>query len=183
MCFICDAKTRSSPTTVGTSARGPWNARRGFLLAAAAAATEPALAQVDVGSASGVRKLVPAETLEKSATQQYAQVIAEARSKGALGPDDHPQVLRLRAIAKRLIPYTPQWNNRVSQWRWEVNLIGSKELNAWCMPGGSPTRGCRTARGSCAPKNSRPNRKPTNSSIRRLAAPSSRSDRSAAATP
>jgi Zn-dependent protease with chaperone function len=136
MCFFCDAKTPSPRIGGATPARGPWNTRRGFLLAAGAAAAEPALAQVDVGSASGVRKLVPAETLEKSANQQYAQVIAEARSKGALGPDDHPQVLRLRAIAKRLIPYTPQWNNRVSQWRWEVNLIGSKELNAWCMPGG-----------------------------------------------
>jgi Zn-dependent protease with chaperone function len=24
----------------------------------------------------------------------------------------------------------------VSSWRWEVNLIGSKQVNAWCMPGG-----------------------------------------------
>src|SRR4029453_16158709 len=39
-------------------------------------------------------------------------------------------------IAERLIPYSDQWNPRAKQWRWEVNVIGSKELNAFCMPGG-----------------------------------------------
>ena len=83
-----------------------------------------------------MRKLVPAETLERSATQQYAQVLAEARAKGALAPDNHPQLRRLRTMAAKLIPYTGQWNPRASGWQWEVNLIGSKQVNAWCMPGG-----------------------------------------------
>jgi Zn-dependent protease with chaperone function len=25
---------------------------------------------------------------------------------------------------------------RAQNWRWEVNLLGSKEINAFCMPGG-----------------------------------------------
>ena len=29
-----------------------------------------------------------------------------------------------------------QWNPRAKDWRWEVNLIGSKQINAFCMPGG-----------------------------------------------
>ena len=132
MCWICDAKTSAGPAAAAGS---PWAPRRAFLLAAAAAAA-PALAQVDVGQASGIRKLVPAETLESSATQQYSEVIADARAKGALAPAGHPQLQRLRAIAQRLIPFTPQWNSRVSQWKWEVNLIGSRQINAWCMPGG-----------------------------------------------
>jgi len=45
-------------------------------------------------------------------------------------------VIRLRAIARRIIPFTPPWNARAQQWRWEVNLLMSKELNAFCMPGG-----------------------------------------------
>jgi predicted Zn-dependent protease len=45
-------------------------------------------------------------------------------------------VIRLRAIAQRIIPYTYAWNPRARDWKWEVNLIGSKELNAFCMPGG-----------------------------------------------
>ena len=43
---------------------------------------------------------------------------------------------RLRAIASRLIADAPRWNERARQWRWEVNLIGSKSVNAFCMPGG-----------------------------------------------
>ena len=60
----------------------------------------------------------------------------DARQKGALLPDNHPQVVRLRAIAKRLIPYSMEWNKRATQWQWEVIVLNSKELNAFCMPGG-----------------------------------------------
>jgi len=63
-------------------------------------------------------------------------MLAEARSKRALASDDFPQLQRLRAIAQRLIPIAPRWNDRAHQWKWEVNLIGSKQVNAFCMPGG-----------------------------------------------
>ena len=130
MCWLCDLKT---PVATGDHR---WHPRRGFLLAAGAAVAAPVLAQVDVGDSSGMRKLVPAETLENSARQQYAQVLADAKAKGALAPVGHPQLARLHAIAKRLIPHTAQWNPRAREWKWQVNLIGSKQLNAWCMPGG-----------------------------------------------
>ncbi|PZU38846.1 MAG: peptidase M48, partial [Acidovorax sp.] len=120
----------------GDQAGGIWQARRAFVLAAAGAAALPAAAQVDVGSASGMRMLVPAETLEESAVQQYGQLLAQAKAKRALAPDNHPQLVALRGIARRLIPHTTQWNSRAAQWRWEVNLIGSKQINAFCMPGG-----------------------------------------------
>ncbi|WP_226858723.1 M48 family metallopeptidase [Diaphorobacter aerolatus] len=105
-------------------------------MAATAAIAAPAMAQVDVGNASSLRNLVPAETLEKSATQQYDQLLAQAKAKRALAGDDNPQLIRLRDIAKRLIPYTYAWNERARGWRWEVNLVGSKQINAFCMPGG-----------------------------------------------
>ncbi|MDO9406101.1 MAG: M48 family metallopeptidase [Polaromonas sp.] len=127
MCFICEAKNSA------------WSSRRGFLLAAggaAATAALPAAAQVDVGPASSLRNLVPAEELETAATQEYAKLLAEARSKGALAPQGNAQLQRLRVIANRLVPQTAQWNSRSRDWRWEVNLIGSKEINAFCMPGG-----------------------------------------------
>jgi predicted Zn-dependent protease len=44
--------------------------------------------------------------------------------------------MRLRAVAERIVPFSYEWNPRARQWRWEVNLIGSKQINAWCMPGG-----------------------------------------------
>ncbi len=123
-CALCAAKA------------SPWNARRGFLLAAGAAVAGPALAQVDVGGASNMRRLVPAESLERSAVQQYGQMLAQARAQGALASDGNPQLARLRAIAQRLIPFAAPWNERARAWRWEVNLIGSKQINAFCMPGG-----------------------------------------------
>ena len=133
MCLLCELKSSSNAAADSTHR---WHPRRAFLLAAGAAAAAPALAQVNVGGSSEVRKLVPAETLEGSARQQYSQVLAEAKSKGALAPDGHPQLVRLHTIARRLIPHTTQWNPRARDWKWQVNLIGSKQLNAWCMPGG-----------------------------------------------
>lgn len=125
MCQLCYA-----------SASSPWSSRRGFLLAAGAAAAAPVLAQVDVGEASKMRNLVPAAELEQAAGQQYGQLLEQARAKGALVAESHPQVQRLRGIAQRLIPQSARWNERARQWRWEVNLINSKSINAFCMPGG-----------------------------------------------
>ncbi|PUE13180.1 M48 family metallopeptidase [Limnohabitans sp. T6-20] len=138
MCFICNLKTPSADAapSVQRPQSPRWQARRAFLLASGATAAGSVLAQVDVGSSSSLRKLVPAETLETSARQQYSQVLAEARSKGALAQDGHPQLQRLHAIAQKLIPHTAQWNSRSREWKWQVNLIGSKQINAWCMPGG-----------------------------------------------
>lgn len=90
----------------------------------------------DVGKESRFSKLVSAEDVENGAQQQYAQMKKEASAQRALAPDNHPQVVRLRSIAQRIIPFTPPWNRRAADWRWEINLFGSKELNAFCMPGG-----------------------------------------------
>ena len=114
----------------------PWMPRRGFLALAGAAAATPALAQVDVGPPSRMRGLVPADEIEAAASQQYSQMMAEARQQRALAPENHPQLQRLRHIASRLIPHSLRWNDRARSWRWEVNLIGSKQINAFCMPGG-----------------------------------------------
>jgi predicted Zn-dependent protease len=90
----------------------------------------------DVGRTSSLTKLVPASQVEGQAAQQYLQLQQQAQQQRALAPADHPQVVRLRAIAQRIIPFTAAWNERASQWKWEVNLIGSSQLNAFCMPGG-----------------------------------------------
>ena len=117
-----------------------WAGRRAFLLGTGAAvltgAATPLLAQVNVGKSSGLRNLVPAEELEVGATQQYAKMLAEAKAKGALASPNNPQLQRLRSIAARLVPQSPQWNERARDWKWEVNLLGSKDINAFCMPGG-----------------------------------------------
>ena len=45
-------------------------------------------------------------------------------------------MVRLRAIALKLIPFSYEWNPRAKDWNWQVNLIGSDQVNAFCMPGG-----------------------------------------------
>ncbi|RQP24467.1 M48 family metallopeptidase [Piscinibacter terrae] len=122
------------------------HSRRRFTALVAGAglgATLPAVALADgveVGERSQLSGLVSAEQLEKAAQQQYRKMLAEASSQRALAPDSHPQVVRLRAIAQRLIPHimSPNLHStpRAADWNWEVNLIGSKQINAFCMPGG-----------------------------------------------
>ncbi|GBU15644.1 hypothetical protein AwPolaro_10220 [Polaromonas sp.] len=77
-----------------------------------------------------------ASEIEGAATQEYTKLLAEARAKGVLARPDNPQLQRLQKIGQRLVPFAAQWNERSTQWRWELNLITSKELNAFCMPGG-----------------------------------------------
>ncbi|CAN5883015.1 M48 family metallopeptidase [soil metagenome] len=110
----------------------------GALLAGGTVLAFPALARegVDVGERSSFSKLVSAEQIEQAAQQQYVQMERQAVQQRALAPADNPQVIRLRAIAQRLIPFTYEWNPRARQWKWEVNLFGSKQINAFCMPGG-----------------------------------------------
>ena len=90
----------------------------------------------EVGRQSRLTKLVSAEQIESAAAQQYAQMLAQYRQKGAVVPSSHPQVVRLRSIAQRTIPFATAWNGRAAQWRWEVNLINDPQINAFCMPGG-----------------------------------------------
>ncbi|MBB6576413.1 Zn-dependent protease with chaperone function [Comamonas odontotermitis] len=96
----------------------------------------PVVAQVEVGKSSAMRNLVPAETLEQAAVQQYGELLAQARQQGALAQPGNAQLQRLQTIAQRLIPQALAWNDRARSWKWEVNLIGSKQINAFCMPGG-----------------------------------------------
>jgi predicted Zn-dependent protease len=115
--------------------------RRAMCLAAAlCGGLATATAQVSVPERSRVSGLIPAETLESQAAQQYQQMMREAQAKNALLPADHPQVQRLRAIAERMIPFVNEPHlkstSRVGRWRWEVNIINSPQVNAICMPGG-----------------------------------------------
>ncbi|MBU3739606.1 MAG: M48 family metallopeptidase [Rhodoferax sp.] len=107
-----------------------------LLLAPAAGAQGPVREGVEVGGNSAFTRLVPADSVERSASEQYRQMMQQAAEKGALAGKDHPQVRRLRDIAGKIIPHAEAWNPRAGQWRWEVNLIGSKQVNAFCMPGG-----------------------------------------------
>ena len=99
-------------------------------------AAGPAQAEDDECRRSSFTRAASADSVEQAANQQYRQLLQQAQSQRALAPADNGQLQRLRYIAKRIIPFTADCNPRAQQWRWDVNLIGSNELNAFCMPGG-----------------------------------------------
>jgi len=81
------------------------------------------------------RMAVSAEALEQAAREQYAQLIAEEGRKGTLNRNP-AQVARIKAIAARIVPQTMVFRPDARSWAWEVNVLTSPEVNAWCMPGG-----------------------------------------------
>ena len=74
--------------------------------------------------------------MDQQSKLQYSQMLSEAKQKEALVPDSDPQVKRLRAIAARIVPNAKRWNPAAANWEWEVNLLNSDQVNAFCMPGG-----------------------------------------------
>jgi predicted Zn-dependent protease len=117
-----------------------WLSCRSASLLLALALGGPALA-ADPPPSEGVdvRKsrllLLPKSTVENSSGQQYAQMMRAAAQKNALN-NDRQQVERLRGIARNLIPPAARFNADAGRWRWEVNVVTSRSVNAFCMPGG-----------------------------------------------
>lgn len=79
--------------------------------------------------------LVSSQQLEQMAAQSYSKLTSEAAAKGTLNTDAS-MLRRLRAIAQRIEPQTKIFRPDAPDWKWEVNMINSSELNAFCMPGG-----------------------------------------------
>lgn len=79
--------------------------------------------------------LVSRAQVDAAARQQYAAMLKESGQKGQLNRDAG-QTERVRRIAQRLIPQTAVFRDDAPAWQWEVNVITSDQVNAWCMPGG-----------------------------------------------
>ncbi len=79
--------------------------------------------------------LVSSAQVNASAEKAYQQLVTGATKKGQVNREPG-QVERVRGIALRLTPQTGVFRPDAPGWKWEVNVISSKEVNAWCMPGG-----------------------------------------------
>ncbi|MCI3951477.1 MAG: hypothetical protein K0R53_974 [Burkholderiales bacterium] len=79
--------------------------------------------------------LVSSDQVNSAAVSAYKQTMQTASQKGALNRNP-AQVQRVRAITQRLIPATGAFRSDAPGWKWEVNVVSSPEVNAWCMPGG-----------------------------------------------
>lgn len=76
---------------------------------------------------------------EKEAEQQsalaYQQTLKDAESKKQLNQDS-AETQRVRNIANRLIAEVGVFRTDALKWNWQVNVMESKEINAYCMAGG-----------------------------------------------
>ena len=94
----------------------------------------------DAGAVGVTRKqqvssMVSSKEIEAAADKQYDEMMAEAQKKGLLNRNAQ-QVQRVKVIAQRLIPQTQVFRKDAPGWAWEVNVLTSKDVNAWAMPGG-----------------------------------------------
>ena len=77
-----------------------------------------------------------ARALEQQSAQAYSHLISEAAQKGQLVSQGDPLAARVIEIEQRLLPSALRINQQAQQWDWQVNLIDSPQVNAFCMPGG-----------------------------------------------
>lgn len=102
-----------------------------FALGGCATSTAPGA----VGADRGQLLLVSSEEMNQMAEQAYDQLKTEKSEEGTLNRND-ALLGRVRAVAARIQPQTSVFRPDAPGWNWEVNVISSDELNAFCMPGG-----------------------------------------------
>jgi len=115
--------------------RTPLKAAIALAFALALGACETTTNSGAVGVNRSQFMLISAEELDQMAGQTYNALAAEATKKGQLNTDS-ALTTRVRAIAARIEPQTRVFRPDAVDWNWQVNVIDSKELNAFCMPGG-----------------------------------------------
>ncbi len=79
--------------------------------------------------------IVSDQEAAKVSQQAYLQLLSAAHSKDAL--DTNPKTLaRVRGITDRVVAQAIQLRPETRSWQWEVHVLKSNEINAWCMAGG-----------------------------------------------
>jgi predicted Zn-dependent protease len=82
--------------------------------------------------------LVSEDQMEQMSLTQYKQFLSENKVVPA-SKDNAEMVKRVgQRIANAITQYYQQKGiaNDIANYKWEFNLVQSKEVNAWCMPGG-----------------------------------------------
>ncbi len=79
--------------------------------------------------------IVSDQEAAKVSRQAYLQLLSAANREHAL--DSNPQTLvRVRGITDRVVAQAIQLRPETRSWQWEVHVLKSNEVNAWCMAGG-----------------------------------------------
>ena len=107
----------------------------GVALLAAACQTVQTTQPGAVGVDRKQHMLVSEQEIEKGADVAYDQELDKAKQKHALNTDQQVYQ-RVQNITRRLIPQTGTFRPDAPQWKWEVNVQTTEDVNAYCMPGG-----------------------------------------------
>lgn len=78
-------------------------------------------------------------TLQQQALTEYQSFLSQNKVVSSSANKDAEMVKRVgNRIAKAITDYYTQKGlaNELNGYKWEFNLVDSKEVNAWCMPGG-----------------------------------------------
>lgn len=105
------------------------------LLAGCAAVQTTGSGTVGVDRTQYMSSMVSEQSLVQEAQQQYNSIVSQAKAQGALDTNAK-QTARVKAIAQKLIAQVGVFRPDAAQWNWEVHVLNSDEVNAWCMPGG-----------------------------------------------
>ncbi len=84
-------------------------------------------------------KLFGEETLQQQAITEYQSFLSQSKVLSGSSNKDAEMVKRVGTrIAQAITSYYAQKGlaNELNGYKWEFNLVDSKEANAWCMPGG-----------------------------------------------
>lgn len=74
-------------------------------------------------------------SINQQAAMGYRQMISEAKAKGQLDTQSRT-AQRVHKIFNKMVPYANAENHTGQPFNWQIEVIKSKELNAWAMPGG-----------------------------------------------
>ncbi len=84
--------------------------------------------------------LVDESQLQEQAAIGYSQLLSDPATKVVSTNNTNAQMVKRvgQKIAAAVTQYMNQngMGSQIANYRWEYNLIESKEVNAWCMPGG-----------------------------------------------
>jgi predicted Zn-dependent protease len=83
--------------------------------------------------------LIPEDQLQQMALTQYQSFLSQNKVVSSTSNKDAEMVKRVGSRIANAITtyYTQQGKGDVlNGYKWEFNLVDSKEVNAWCMPGG-----------------------------------------------
>ncbi|WP_220702139.1 M48 family metallopeptidase [Trinickia fusca] len=108
-------------------------------VAAGAAASAPpyeASEQIRFGNGTRFRNSMPSPLVEARSLADYGQLLEHAQQSGQLLPPSDPRVQRIRELVTRIAPFADKWNDRVKTWKWEVNVVRSRDTRLYVLPGG-----------------------------------------------